>query len=632
MLYNTYRKYNLIPRREHLIMNKQYKSSNAGREREVSMTSHIKSAPSKLTVFILALVLSATAITGGFFINTAQAATIADTDITINVIDAPVTPDENKPDTPVAPDENKPNVPNTSADNELTGVSNTDLIFQTGTNGTKHQISIWVIIAILTVFLGLSITTIILINKYFKQPKLTVTKTTADSNGNPITEEDPDTEIIDINKLLKKHKAKKLLLQITPIFAFALIAGGVTSSLVKTYADTAACDDTQATYLCVTNVPKKEITVYKDANGNVTNPEALSSVIPITIESSSDDTFGYQLKASLADALSSYLTLTFGNKALSTTIPVTIKDTACEASDCSNQVDTPDTNTYNFNLTIDSAIPKGTYTISLNFNITGNTLPLPANMQEFSQAYCTQMDNLATVTVPDNRNGQNYDIRKLPDGNCWMISNLKYAGGGDDTYSDVIPAGDGTSGTLSNNTANTATTAQRYTSALYYDPSGGTDYTASNFYGYLYNWCAATGADQATCTSSSIVPSDAVASICPANWRLPNGGNVGDPNNDFDILNAKMAGFASNQDGTYQSTAWGHYTNWLFSGQFKGVFSGLWNSGSFLFQGGYGYLWSVSHYPSSSVDAFYVYFRDGGVYPDVGSNRDLGFAVRCLLD
>jgi uncharacterized protein (TIGR02145 family) len=596
------------------------------------MTSHIKRTPSKLTVFILALVLSATAITGGFFINTAQAATTADTDITINVTDAPVAPDENKPDAPVTPDENKPdapvtpnenkpNVPNTNADNELTGVSNTDLIFQTGSKGEQYQISLWVIFAILAVFLGLSITTIILINKYFKQPKLTVTKTTADANGNPITEEDPDTEIIDINKLLRKHKAKKLLLQITPIFAFALIAGGVTSSLVKTYADTAACDNTQPTYLCVTNTPKTEITVYKDANGNVTNPEALSSVIPVTIESSSDDIFGYQLKASLADALSAYLSLTFGNEALSTTIPVTIKDTACEASDCSNQADAPDTNTYNFNLTIDSAIPKGAYTISLDFNISGNTLPLPANMQEFSQAYCTQMDNLATVTVPDIRNGQNYDIRKLPDGNCWMISNLKYAGGGDDTYNDVIPTGDGTNGTIMLGSASS------YTDAYYFTTNSTADPASPSFYGYLYNWCAATGANAADCIASSpgAVPPEAATSICPNGWRLPTGGASGE----FAYLNGIMAG-----EETYSDTNDpAHAANWLFAGPWRGVLSGLNNSGYFLTSGSSANFWSSTVSSYSGVYRLYIDSSTPGVYPGTKANtRGLGHAVRCILD
>jgi uncharacterized protein (TIGR02145 family) len=155
------------------------------------------------------------------------------------------------------------------------------------------------------------------------------------------------------------------------------------------------------------------------------------------------------------------------------------------------------------------------------------------------------------------------------------------------------------------------------------------DITSDHFGGYLYNWTAAIAEDD----SSSMTNQGDVApnSICPKGWRLPQGGSIGDPTNDFDILNAKMAGYTDN--GTNYQNDFSHtdptfYANWLPTGSFRGVFSGAWFSG-FDGQGGYGGFWSSSVY--SSNYAFYLGFSDGYVNPDGYYYRNYGFGVRCVF-
>ena len=72
--------------------------------------------------------------------------------------------------------------------------------------------------------------------------------------------------------------------------------------------------------------------------------------------------------------------------------------------------------------------------------------------------------------------------------------------------------------------------------------------------------------------------STAPHSIWPANWRLPVGGyGVGIISNEFDILNARLAGFASNQDMAYHDEAINYLAGWtmlVFSKQSTAVIGG----------------------------------------------------------
>ena len=161
-------------------------------------------------------------------------------------------------------------------------------------------------------------------------------------------------------------------------------------------------------------------------------------------------------------------------------------------------------------------------------------------IQTVTKANCSTTRTM----VRDARDNSTYWIQKLADGNCWMLTNLAYAGGGTNTYSDVINQGTGTPGTpgtLNNGTSDTAAT---YTEAKYYvhanaspsihpnQPStnntgGGTAAGGERQYGYLYNWCAAMGAQSTTsaCANATTPALNTSISVCPAGWFPPDNEN-----------------------------------------------------------------------------------------------------------
>ena len=106
-----------------------------------------------------------------------------------------------------------------------------------------------------------------------------------------------------------------------------------------------------------------------------------------------------------------------------------------------------------------------------------------------------------------------------------MLTNLAYAGAGNNTYNDTVALSVGT--------------ATTYTEAKYYIPTGAnpttdptppsTDITgggsgAGRQYGYLYNWCAAMGGQNTAACANATTPAPIpTTNICPAGWRLPTG-------------------------------------------------------------------------------------------------------------
>ena len=207
-----------------------------------------------------------------------------------------------------------------------------------------------------------------------------------------------------------------------------------------------------------------------------------------------------------------------------------------------------------------------------------------------------------------------------------MLTNLAYAGGGTNTYSDVINQGTGapgTPGTLNNGTADSART---YTLAKYYidptnsnptidptPPSTSTDGGATNpQYGYYYNWCAAMGGQNTAACAQATTPAPIpTTNICPAGWRLPTGEST---TGEFTALNNAINGGLTNTDA-------GLRTNGLFQR------SGSWYSG-FANQGSLGNYWSSSQ--NSSANARSLLFNGTSVNPAYNLNKNLGFTVRCI--
>ena len=240
-----------------------------------------------------------------------------------------------------------------------------------------------------------------------------------------------------------------------------------------------------------------------------------------------------------------------------------------------------------------------------------------------SLATFTGSNTEAIVDLTDSRGGttRTYQVAKLADGNCWMLNNLKL--GSVSSTTTLTPAD---SNVASNFTLPQLVTSGSTSSDIKgaYGPVPGDTGTGDTNYGYLYNWPAATAGESTTSHDQNA--GNAPNSICPANWRLPTGSATGE----FAMLNAKMNNPSATSPSTSNGT--GYYENWQYTGPFRGVLAGLWNS-SFSSQGSFGYAWSSSAYPSNANFAFNAAFNASYVYPGSSvSSRSLGFGVRCLLN
>lgn len=229
-------------------------------------------------------------------------------------------------------------------------------------------------------------------------------------------------------------------------------------------------------------------------------------------------------------------------------------------------------------------------------------------MQTITSANCPDERTRAI----DARDSRTYWVQEMPDGKCWMLTNLAYAGGGTNAHGDVK--------ILQNGTGDTART---YTEAKYYIPSGAnvtagstnpsasTDGTGQ--YGYLYNYCAAAGVqvDTAACLSETTPVLSEDVSICPAGWRLP----TGEAGGMFQALNN-----AVNQGRT--NTDQGLREAWLAQS------AGSWNP-DFCNQGVLANYWS-SFQQSGSGLARYMTFYSTGITPVANNLKSFGFSVRCV--
>jgi uncharacterized protein (TIGR02145 family)/prepilin-type N-terminal cleavage/methylation domain-containing protein len=252
-----------------------------------------------------------------------------------------------------------------------------------------------------------------------------------------------------------------------------------------------------------------------------------------------------------------------------------------------------------------------TNTNGTTYRITDDSSPV-AVVSPYIQTITTASCPSTRTQVQDARDGHTYWAQQLADGKCWMLTNLGYAGGGTNTYGDVK--------TLTNGTGGSST----YTVASYYvtpsttnftteptSPSTSTDGTGQ--YGYLYNWCAATGGDLASSGCSGTISTPlpvTAASICPSGWRLPtsNGG-------EFGALNTAINGGSTNTDAGLIGAPW------------LGQRGGDWNSG-FYNQGSVGLYWSSSQ--NSATFAYGLNFSSTNVNPADYYNKYFGFAVRCV--
>lgn len=295
--------------------------------------------------------------------------------------------------------------------------------------------------------------------------------------------------------------------------------------------------------------------------------------------------------------------------------------------------------------------------------IAGDFNPTPS-LQGFSSAQCQALPIYdrnnptsaasigSTITLRDSRNNQNYTIRRLQDGKCWMIDNLKLELGvadADPTKDTTVlepdntgvpsntpiyftmdttqhgPRLPGMTGNFTTSGFNTRDSSNNYGHAddpnadawRQNNPSGnaycqgaiadalaGSGVTLNSIgsktnCGYLYNYYTATAGSMSQAEYGTGYPNEynTPYSICPAGWRLPaitnpnpSGSGVSFYDTDTGILNDSMEANTLSTPGSYNSSL---YQNWYPRGSFRGVASGGWDQG-LVGQGELGYFWSSS--------------------------------------
>ena len=270
-----------------------------------------------------------------------------------------------------------------------------------------------------------------------------------------------------------------------------------------------------------------------------------------------------------------------------------------------------------------TASDKSNPDIGLAQTPTTSAQPASKPIQTITKANCPTTRTM----VRDQRDNSTYWIQKLADNQCWMLTNLAYAGGGNNTYNDVINQGAGTPGTntINNGTADTTNT---YTLAKYYIPPGanptsepsapstatdGGVATAGRQFGYLYNWCAAMGGQNTAACANATNPIPVPATnICPAGWRLPTGQET---TGELTLLNSAINGGLVNTDT-------GLRTMGLF--QYVGRWYNNFNNPSM------GYYWSSTQ--NSTANAHSLYFYSTNISPARGDYKNIGYSVRCIAN
>lgn len=395
-------------------------------------------------------------------------------------------------------------------------------------------------------------------------------------------------------------------------------------------------------------IPSLTLTT-NQANLTITVPEGGGTAeTTTTMVTSTANTTGYTLTASLTQTEPG-ITIALKDGTVTTYQALQSNDTpkTLLTTTEANVVNSPDTTNITLKFTVDGSATPGTKQIKLTYTATDNApeepeTPQLQTIQSFTQVQCSNLpiydgsNEDAAIALHDPRGeGQDYQVAKLADGNCWMLNNLKL---GSTTSAITLTAQD------SNIAASTTFTLPQLYDGMEgeyesldtpyaYGPVPGDTGTGETNYGYLYNWSAATaGETTTTMPGDGTNDNNAPYSICPAGWRLPTGGidENWEPLSTNDLANLDVA-FGGTGKSAYSGEP--AFAKWQHSGPFKGVFAGSWWSGD----GGFsrddfvsGGLWSAS--TMHNLAARYANLTPDHVWVDGYSFRMNGHAVRCLLD
>ena len=266
---------------------------------------------------------------------------------------------------------------------------------------------------------------------------------------------------------------------------------------------------------------------------------------------------------------------------------------------------------------IDTSKPSGTYTNTVTFTAVTNPEPTPT-MQEFTASDCANLEtwtssNNAEIELADSRgmvtglDYSTYTIRKLADGNCWMVDNLRLPGGTTITSSDSDVTSDYTLPSSSTSGFNSDTGQ-----FMYDNPNNTNGYDSS-----YYSWLVAVAK---TSSPSSTQYYNVPTSICPKGWHLPSAYGA-----------SSQAGQSSSSvNGQFGESLYRHRsTVSTFNTAFNSVFAGRYSNSSFSNGGSNGRWWSST--VRGSTSAYSLNASSSNVNPSNFNSRRVGYSVRCVL-
>ena len=220
--------------------------------------------------------------------------------------------------------------------------------------------------------------------------------------------------------------------------------------------------------------------------------------------------------------------------------------------------------------------------------------------------------NVVKRVLYDIRDNNSYTVRKMADGNCWMMENL------------TLPVTADTPITVSSNTA-LETFSYTPTSCSTNEDCAMNGNTVVTNGTYYYSWYLTTAGTGKITDGQGV---ETTASICPVGWRVPANYTVNTARSYSTLTNAY--GFTSN--GANSST---NNTAKLEAYPFDFARLGMYDSATLYHNGIYAYYWSSTASPDTPSYGSSAYFfeydaRSGGTSPQHYHPKRYGFPVRCI--
>ena len=198
-----------------------------------------------------------------------------------------------------------------------------------------------------------------------------------------------------------------------------------------------------------------------------------------------------------------------------------------------------------FGANINMQLPSGRYSAAVEFTAIANQVDDPTafasitTMQEMTHEICANAVVGASTMLVDTRDGKQYPVEKLEDGECWMKNDLRLVGPRTLTASDSNVQND----------FNLPATLQEGVSIISQD--GFDEPILQNAFGYMANEIDGTGYNYCAATAGTIceegMEDEAVYSICPKGWTMPS-------KEEFDNLldTYDLEEHAGNDNGKYE--------------------------------------------------------------------------------